>query len=188
MMARISPDMRARLTTAAAELAYRRGFENTSLADIAKAAKIPLGNLYYYFKTKQAIAEAIIAERAREFVLMRAAWERAVSPRERLNAFIQMTVENRNNLARSGCPIGSLCSELRKESPQLASEAGQLFTELLKWLESQFEALGRGADKHGLALHLLASVQGVSLLSNSVGNPEWVLLEARHLTQWVANL
>jgi AcrR family transcriptional regulator len=38
-------------------LAHRNGFRDTSLADIAEAAHVPVGNLYYYFKTKE---EAVV--------------------------------------------------------------------------------------------------------------------------------
>ncbi|MGZ3346649.1 MAG: TetR/AcrR family transcriptional regulator, partial [Caulobacteraceae bacterium] len=54
------PDKRDRLVEAAADLAHRRGFRETSLAAIAEAAGVPLGNVYYYFKTKDALAEALI--------------------------------------------------------------------------------------------------------------------------------
>ena len=39
---------------------YRHGFRTTSLADIAEAAKIPVGNVYYYFKTKDEIGRPIV--------------------------------------------------------------------------------------------------------------------------------
>jgi AcrR family transcriptional regulator len=43
---------REALVLAAAELFWMRGFEASSLADIAEASGVPLGNVYYYFKTK----------------------------------------------------------------------------------------------------------------------------------------
>src|SRR6266436_1961921 len=59
-MARTNIDKRSRLLSAAVELTYQNGFEATSLADIAREAKVPLGNVYYYFKTKDEIGEAIV--------------------------------------------------------------------------------------------------------------------------------
>src|SRR5262245_6147273 len=56
-------DNRARLVHAAMMKAYRHGFGRTALADIAKEARIPLGNVYYYFKTKDEIGEAIVERR-----------------------------------------------------------------------------------------------------------------------------
>src|SRR5258708_20700110 len=56
----IKTSVRARLIEAASNLAHRRGFGNTRLADIANEAKVPPGNLYYYFKPKEEISEAIV--------------------------------------------------------------------------------------------------------------------------------
>ena len=40
---------RERLMAAACRLFYEQGVERTTLADIAAAADVPLGNVYYYF-------------------------------------------------------------------------------------------------------------------------------------------
>ena len=53
------PEKRQRLTAAAAVLAHRKGFANTTLADIAEMAEVPLGGVYYYFKSKDELAQAI---------------------------------------------------------------------------------------------------------------------------------
>jgi len=45
---------------AARELLIKRGFHATSMRDIAKRAKVSLGNVYNYFETKEAIFESII--------------------------------------------------------------------------------------------------------------------------------
>lgn len=44
---------------AAAELFARRGFENTSAADIAKAAGISSGSVFYYFADKRALFRSV---------------------------------------------------------------------------------------------------------------------------------
>ena len=60
------PDKRTRLIETATKLAYGRGFRETSLADIAEAARVPVGNVYYYFKTKEELAEAVVERRLLE--------------------------------------------------------------------------------------------------------------------------
>ena len=57
-------DKRVRLIEAAKVLIHQKGFNQTTLADIAQEADVPLGNVYYYFKTKEAIGEAVIERRA----------------------------------------------------------------------------------------------------------------------------
>ena len=47
---------------AARELFIKQGFHATSMRDIAKGAKVSLGNLYNYYETKDAIFESIVAK------------------------------------------------------------------------------------------------------------------------------
>lgn len=183
-----SSGKRARLVEAAAELSYARGFGAVALADIAERASVPLGNIYYYFKTKASMSEAVIAQRCAEFERMRARWDLEPTPRERLKAFIRMTADNRENLARAGCPVGSLCAELCKEPGPLAEQAARPLKQLLRWIEQQFGALGKGKKRGALALHLLAALQGVSLLANGFRDPKVVETEAVLLCHWVDSL
>jgi AcrR family transcriptional regulator len=187
-MARIVEDKRSRLIRAAADLSHVRGLGKVSLADIAQSADVPLGNVYYYFKTKAAIGEAVVARRASELEKLQVACDTASSPRARLKAFIQMTVDNRDALARAGCPVGSLCAELGKEAGSLAAEAATPFRNLLDWLEGHFAALGCEDERRTLALHLLAALQGVSLLANCFHDPNVVVREAKYLKAWVDEL
>lgn len=181
-------EKRTRLIDAAARLVYERGFANTALSDIAREAEVPLGNIYYYFKTKAEIGEAIIAGQLAAFESQRLAWDRAETPKARLRALVQTTIDNRGMLARGGCPIGSLCAELHKGDGMLAEGASRPFAALLAWIESQFEALGEREKKRALALHLLAALQGVSLLANSFHDPDMVILEGDHLKAWIGDL
>ncbi len=80
------------------------------------------------------------------------------------------------------CPVGSLCAELGKEEGPLADKAGLTFRQLLAWIEAQFAAVGRKRDKKALAIHLLAALQGVSLLANCFHDPDLVTLEGKHMT------
>lgn len=181
-------DKRGRLTRAAADLVYLHGFGKVALADIAEAADVPLGNVYYYFKSKTVIGETIVAQRMEEFEQMRAQWDKAPSPAERLKALVQMTAENRMALAQAGCPVGSFCAELGKERTALAELAARPLRELRTWIEAQFSALGRKKDKSTLALHLLAALQGVSLLANCFRDPTLVNQEADLLKAWIETL
>jgi AcrR family transcriptional regulator len=182
------PNKRTRLIETAAKLAYERGFAATSLSDIAQAAEVPLGNIYYYFKTKADIGEAIIALQLAAFEAQRLDWDRAETPKGRLRALIQTTIDNRGMLARNGCPIGSLCAELHKGDGVLGKAASRPFAALLAWIESQFDALGKGEEKRVLAVHLLSALQGVSLLANSFHEPDLVTLEGDQLKAWIGSL
>src|ERR1700694_48084 len=122
------PDKRTRLIETATKLAYRRVFRETSLADIAEAAHVPLGNVYYYFKTKDELGEAVVERRLAEFRAFRDELDRLSSPKERLLAFVERIHRNREQLARGGCPLGGLCTELHHEGGALAKKSAVLFT------------------------------------------------------------
>jgi TetR/AcrR family transcriptional regulator, transcriptional repressor for nem operon len=187
-MPKLRADNRTRLLEAAEKVTYRYGFGKTALADIAKEARVPLGNIYYYFKTKDQIGDAIVEQRVSRFRRLLAELDKADSPKERLCAFVQIKINNREELARSGCPVGTLCSELHKHGGEVAKKSTVLFTEALAWMEAQFKALGRGADSRGLAVHLLSATQGVSVLAHTFHDPGLILMEAARLKQWIRSL
>src|SRR6476660_439607 len=134
-MGKTQTGKRTRLVETAMKLAYRDGFRESSLADIAEAAHVPVGNVYYYFKTKEELGEAVVERRLTQFREFREEIDRLRSPKERLFAFVESIRGNREQLARGGCPLGGLCSELHKEGGALAKKSAGLFTEPMGWLE-----------------------------------------------------
>jgi TetR/AcrR family transcriptional regulator, transcriptional repressor for nem operon len=187
-MPKMKTDNRNRLLQAAVNVTYRYGFGSAALADIAKEAKVPLGNVYYYFKTKDEIAGAIINLRLSRFRKLLQELDKADSPKERLCGFVQIKINNREGLARGGCPVGTLCSELRKHGGAVAGKSTVLFAEALAWMEAQFKALGKGADSRGLAVHLLSATQGVSVLAHTFHDPGLIIREAARLKEWIRAL
>jgi len=181
-------DKRTRLIETAMKLAYSHGFRETSLADIAEAAHVPVGNVYYYFKTKEELAEAVVEKRLEEFREFREELDRLSSPKERLFGFVDRIQGNREQLARGGCPLGSLCSELHRESGTLAKKSAALFTEPIAWLEKQFRAAGHKKDSRELAAHLFSAFQGTAVVAHGLHDPELVVAEMRRLKEWLAAL
>src|SRR5260221_1321326 len=164
-------DKRTRLIETATKLAYGRGFRETSLADIAEAARVPVGNVYYYFKTKEQLAKAVVERLLEEFRAARAEWDRLSAPEERLLAFVSSIQANRERLARGGCPLGSLCSELHKEVVALAKKSATLFTEPIGWLQKQFRAAGHDKDSRELAMHLFSAYQRMTSVGHCAKDP-----------------
>jgi AcrR family transcriptional regulator len=187
-MPTLKADSRARLLQAAAKITHRYGFGPTAIADIAKEARVPLGNVYYYFKTKDEIGDAIVELRVSRFRKLLQELDKAESPKERLCGFVQIKIKNSEELARSGCPVGTLCSELQKHGGAVARKSRVLFTEALAWMEAQFRALGKGADSRGLAVHLLSATQGVSVLAHTFHDPGMITNEAARLKEWIRAL
>jgi TetR/AcrR family transcriptional repressor of nem operon len=181
-------DKRARIVATAMRLVHEQGFARTSLADIARESGVPLGNLYYYFKTKEAIGEALVEQLCDAAQSARTMWNAQLEPRERILAFIQATLETRDSVARSGCQVGSLCAELHKDQSELANHAAGIFSGFLTWLEVQFKAIGKGAEARDLAFHLVAALQGASLLAGTFHETRGVTRECNRLKEWVKAL
>src|SRR5258708_30214917 len=98
---------RERLIEAAKAAFYHQGFAPTPLADIAALAQIPLGNVYYYFRTKDEILAAVIAAHLSGIRARFAQWDQDLRPRQRLLSWLQYERNGQTELARYGCPCGS---------------------------------------------------------------------------------
>ena len=187
-MPKTKADSRTRLLQAAEKTTYVYGFGSTSIADIAKLARVPLGNVYYYFKSKDEIGGAIVELRVSRFKKLLRDLDKADSPKERLCRFVDIKIKNREALARGGCPAGTLCSELQKYGGLVAKKSTILFAEALAWMETQFQALGKGTDSRELAVHLLSATQGAAVLAHTFHDPGMIEIEAARLKEWIRAL
>jgi AcrR family transcriptional regulator len=187
-MGKRQPDKRSRLIETAMKLAYRNGFRDTSLADIAEAAHVPVGNVYYYFKTKEELGAAVVERRLAQFREFREEMDRLSSPKERLFAFVESIHKNREQLARGGCALGGLCSELNKEGGALAKKSAALFSEPMGWIEKQFQADGHEEDAQALSVHLFCAFQGMAAVAHAANDPDLVVMEVKRLKDWIDRL
>jgi len=186
---RTSTGKRERLIAAARQVLHEQGAEATTLADIAQAAGIPVGNVYYYFKTKNDIIAAVIDAHQQDILGMLGAIEAArADPRQRLKDLLATLAGQADLVARYGCPHGSLCQELAKH----ADKAGVLdVTRLVRlpidWCERQFALLGC-PDARDLAVQLIAAYQGSALLTNTLRDPSLLAGESRRMAAWIDSL
>lgn len=176
---------RERLVSAACELVYRQGVERTTLADIAEAAGVRLGNIYYYFKTKDDLVAAVVQARVDELEAAFAALERGHDgPKARLKALVGMVAGQGASMARFGCPYGSLCSELARRAGGAEPLAGRLMRVLLGWVERQLHDMGRH-DARELAVEFVAAYQGTAVVTAALGEPELMAGQGRRLERWI---
>jgi len=182
------PGKRERLTAAAMQLVHQHGIERTTLADIANAADVPAGNVYYYFKTKDEVIAAVIEAHAQQIKTTLAfidAHHR--SPKTRLKAFVREFTAQGEIVAQYGCPLGSLCSELDKRAEEPGLPAAELMRLPIEWAASQFRALGR-PDAPDLAFDLLAAYEGSALLANTMHDPAVLSRAADRIGHWIDTL
>jgi TetR/AcrR family transcriptional regulator, transcriptional repressor for nem operon len=171
---------RERLIESARGLIHEQGVHRTTLAEVAERADVPLGNVYYYFKSKDELVGAVLDGYQAEAEAMIAAFERHRSPQGRLKALVRNWTDMREKVARHGCPIGTLCAELDKIDGGADREAAAVMARTIDWAEDQYRQLGR-RDARDLAISLFASIQGAAMLANAFRDPNILTRQTRHL-------
>jgi AcrR family transcriptional regulator len=178
---------RDRLIEGARRVVHEQGVEATTLADMAAAADVPVGNVYYYFKTKDELIEAVIDAHDSHIQTVLAELDRHRTPRARLKALAESWIEMAEEVARYGCPHGTLCQELAKRDDGLDRRVAKLMALTIDWAEEQFRHMGK-RDARDLAVGLVAAIQGTALLTTSFRDPEIMTREAPRLSRWIDEL
>ncbi|SDW38836.1 TetR/AcrR family transcriptional regulator [Marinobacter mobilis] len=86
---------RGRLLKEAARLFRDKGYERTTVRDLAAAVGIQSGSLFHHFRSKEKILEAVMVETILlNTAIMRSAVEEAGSSRDKLRALIRAELES----------------------------------------------------------------------------------------------
>ncbi|PCJ94303.1 MAG: TetR family transcriptional regulator [Hyphomicrobiales bacterium] len=161
---------RQRLEDAAAQLFWIKGYAATSIADLAHEAAVPIGNVYYYFKSKAALADTVAAmfvagsQAAIDHIEQEIPATGQVSAQigiQRITAFFAMLEKSHQSRAHSGCPIARSISDFRRPAPQAANVAGQALTILTAFLGRE---LNRAGHPNGMA----AAQQSIALWQGAI--------------------
>lgn len=178
--------LKQRIVTAADNLFYLHGYDNTSFSDIADAVGISRGNFYYHFKCKDEILNAVIDTRVASYRAMLSDWDKSITdPRLRLYFYIDMQLRNQDNILSHGCPIGSLCTELAKVSDSSLHDANKMLAVFRDWLITQLKLLGVKKNAKQISMHLLARGQGIATVTNAFADKKFLQLEVKGLKQWL---
>jgi TetR/AcrR family transcriptional regulator, transcriptional repressor for nem operon len=178
---------RERLVAGASELVHHNGVAATTLAEIAQAADVPLGNVYYYFKSKDELIRGVVAAHIEEVDAVLNTLDAIPAPADRLKALVRRWDQMREVVARYGCPIATLACELDRRSDGLDVEAAGPIRRILDWAAAQIEHLS-SADPHELAITLFAGVQGGALLTNALRDPTIMSGQVQRLERWIDTL
>ena len=116
---------RGRLLNEAARLFRDKGYERTTVRDLAAAVGIQSGSLFHHFRTKEDILKAVMVETIRlNTALMQAAADQADSAREKLRALIRAELESING--QTGEAMAVLVYEWRSLSESSQAEVLEL--------------------------------------------------------------
>ena len=143
---------------AAARLFAQRGYAATSMRDIARAASMLPGSLYYHFAAKEDLLAAVYAAGVREIVAaLRAALSRETEPWARLEA---ACVAHLETVLKRSDTAQVLIRVLPEQVPAAAAHLKQLRAEVETVFRELVGALplAEGADRRTLRLMLLGAL------------------------------
>jgi TetR/AcrR family transcriptional regulator, transcriptional repressor for nem operon len=167
--------------------APRQGVQRTTLAEIAHAADVPPGNVYYYFKTRDEVVHAVIASQVHEVLGLLARLDARATPIARLKGLAESWTRNGPVIIEHGCPLGGLSHELNKHDAELGADAARPLRTILDWAERQFGELEQ-RNPRAVAVTFLSAIQGAALLANAFGDEQLLKQEIRRIERWVESL
>ncbi|MDR0376065.1 MAG: TetR/AcrR family transcriptional regulator [Treponema sp.] len=138
-------DTREVILITALELFSKQGFETVGVQEIADKAGLAKPSLYYYFKSKRGLLEAIVAERGAELCVV---VKRAAEYRRDLVMNLTSLFNETMNFARRDTAFFRLAHSLFSSAPETASYAAgnPLRRELVSMLRDLFI---QAATDHG---------------------------------------
>jgi AcrR family transcriptional regulator len=161
---------RQRIVEGAAALIHEHGVANTTVDDVRSAAGVSSSQLYHYFRDKDELVRAVIAQQA--YVVVGAQERHQFDTLEGLRNWREFVVRSvRRQRGRGGCPLGSLGSELADTDSGARGDVSLSFDRWEAAVRDGLRAMkARGALKvttnpDDLALATLAALQGGLLLA-----------------------
>jgi len=172
--------VRARILDAAFQLFQSKGFNATSVHEIARAARVTGGALHHHFPTKQSLGEAVIDESVAAAVEL--AWLQPVRSAADARGGVLAVFER---LAREldaqgsvrGCPVNNLTLELAHANPAFREQLKRQFD---RWRRTIAEELG-GSDAEARATMIVAAYSGAMAIAKAEQSGEPLRLCAREL-------
>lgn len=185
-----APSKRERLVKAATELFHTRGIISTSLKDIAEKANVPLGNIYYYFKTKQELGLAAGEEQSKRFrTMMNELDSKTNDPKTRVIGSLEFFKDLRESITKYGCPIAQVCIAVNPAMESVGESYAKVYKDYMAWIEKQFRTMGFSAAlSHEHATHIIVGEQGACVMAKALGNPDILTNQINKLIDWVNSL
>jgi AcrR family transcriptional regulator len=180
----IQAPVRQRLLEAAMTLFHEHGMVATTIATIAEAANVPLGNVYYHFRSKDDLIAAVVQARREEVKAELALAACEANPLERLRSLIRDSARNRELLTAHGCPYASLAQGLRDVQNQQADDAGELLRLHIDFAEVQFKALHLPKPR-ALGAEFISRLYGAFTLANAMGDTSFLDSQLKSIEAWL---
>ncbi|GAA1592990.1 TetR/AcrR family transcriptional regulator [Kribbella sancticallisti] len=175
-------DARPKILQAGRDLMARRGYTALGVAEICATAGVPKGSFYYFFDSKQALAEAVIEE---HWANQGAQWAELLGgdkpPLERLRDLFDATTEvqrtaQKDTGAVTGCLFGNLTLELSTQDSAIRERLQEIFEAQIEMVAAVVELARQNGDikvtdSREAARSLVAQLEGMVLFAKLLNDP-----------------
>ncbi len=176
-----APSTRQSILSVAFEEIHRRGFHETSLADILARTEVTKGALYHHFSSKDELGLAVIDEVIGAWIRANkiAPFEVSDDPIAVIREFVEEMAGPQSELTvKMGCPLGNLSQELSTCHEVFRQHIESLYGQ---WREAIAGCVSRGleagkvregTDPASVATFVIAMSQGIAQLMKNQGSLE----------------
>ena len=187
---------RDRILREAARMFALKGFHDTKVEELIKAAEVTSGAFFHHFKGKEDLGFAVIDHHMEQRCQALDRIEKSLpvagdDPLDRvfrrLDAVCEMVVRKRNR--KGGCLIGNLSTTLSDTHPAFRKRLGECFDEMA----SEFQVhLDEAAASHGLAedqgtgeiaQYIVSVIEGAIMLTRTHRDVGVIERQVRHLKE-----
>ena len=161
---RSSVDMKEHILKTASSLIYKKGVTNTSLNDIAKAADISKGTLYYYYSAKDDIiydiADNNLTAISRELINCVNNLDESVSPKTIIKTLFKEILDNKT---RVKLHLYLLNNAFTSNNNNLKERFTKRYNEWRTALEKGLDTLNCRQNNKALSYLILATLDGLGI-------------------------
>lgn len=171
-----TPDARNRIIEEAEHLLHLRGYEGTSLDDIAGRCRMTKANLLHHFRSKEDLGLAVLDYKieATRRDCLDCCFAPDADPFEGVRALFGSAARfQRANGCKAGCFIANMALEMADKNDRFREKAGAFFEEwasrIARNLERNRDAglLGPSLDPRSAAESILALYEGAVMLART---------------------
>jgi len=181
-----------KVINATIQLMTTRGFNATTVDDIANQAGVAKGSVYHAFKSKEEIAIASLEHYLETGlkIVSDGPYAEIQDPVEKAIAFVSYIEDRSQELWSHGCLLGSMAIEIGDSYPSVIDQIDRMFKRFERGLANIFapalaEKAVVGVTSRDLSLHLLAVVEGSIITAKSHTEPQYLQHGIRHFRKYL---
>lgn len=191
------PDARTRLLDAATGVIRAKGYADTSVDDLCKAAGVTKGSFFHHFKTKEdlAIAAAEHFATMAEGLFASAPYRSASDPLDRVLGYVEFRSELlQGEIPSFTCLLGTMVQETYETHPAIRGACDRHISEHAAWVAKDIEEAKRlyapdaPWSAESLGLFTQAVLQGAFVLAKAKNSPGIGQDCVGHLSRYIESL